>query len=207
MFDTIAKIGIVPVIKIDEAGKAAPLARALRNGGVSVIEITFRTAAAPDAITAIAREVPDMLIGAGTVLTLGQLRAARDAGARFIVTPGLDSEIVAAAQNYALPIIPGVVTPTEVTAALKLNLSVLKFFPASNFGGAATVKALSAPFQGVRFVPTGGIDARNAGEYWALPQVLAVGGSWMAPETLIRAGDFDAIERLTREAAELRKQV
>jgi 2-dehydro-3-deoxyphosphogluconate aldolase/(4S)-4-hydroxy-2-oxoglutarate aldolase len=207
VFTQIERCGIVPVIKIKDAAKAAPLALALKNGGVGVVEITFRTAAAPDAIAAIAKEVPDMLVGAGTVLTQEQLKDAKDAGARFIVSPGLDAGIVRQAQAYRLPVIPGVVTPSEICAALNLGLTAVKFFPAANYGGAATVKALAAPFGGVRFVPTGGIDARNAEEYWKIPQVLAVGGSWMAPESLIDAGDFAAIERLAAEAAALRARV
>ncbi|MCL2003839.1 MAG: bifunctional 4-hydroxy-2-oxoglutarate aldolase/2-dehydro-3-deoxy-phosphogluconate aldolase [Oscillospiraceae bacterium] len=197
--------GIVPVIKLSDAAKAPPLAKALLAGGVDVIEITFRTAAAPDAIAAIAKEVPGMTVGAGTVLTLSQLRAAKDAGAAFIVSPGLDADIVRAALADGLDVIPGAVTPTEIGQALSLGLTAVKFFPAQIYGGAAAVKALAAPFAGMKFVPTGGIDQGNAPDYWKLPQVLAVGGTWMAPERLIDAGDFGAVERLARDAVNLRK--
>ena len=205
MLDAIAAAGIVPVVKISDAAKAAPLARALLSGGVGVIEVTFRTAAAAGAIAAIAREVPEMLVGAGTVLTRDQLSAAKTAGARFIVSPGLDADVVSQAQKDGLTVIPGAVTPTEICAALKLGLSVVKFFPAQIFGGPAAVKALAAPFAGVRFVPTGGVDHTNAPEYWKIPQVLAVGGTWMVNERSIDAGDFGAVERAAAEAAALRK--
>ncbi|MDR0325572.1 MAG: bifunctional 4-hydroxy-2-oxoglutarate aldolase/2-dehydro-3-deoxy-phosphogluconate aldolase [Oscillospiraceae bacterium] len=206
MLDAIGRCGIVPVIKITDVAKAVPLARALLTGGVGVIEVTFRTAAAPEAIAAIARKVPEMLVGAGTVLTPEQLAAAKDAGARFIVSPGLDADIVKKAQADGLTVIPGVVTPSEICAALKLGLTALKFFPAQTFGGAAAIKALAAPFAGVRFVPTGGIGQNNAPDYWKIPQVLAVGGTWMAPEHLIDQGDFDTIERMAAEAARLRRE-
>jgi 2-dehydro-3-deoxyphosphogluconate aldolase/(4S)-4-hydroxy-2-oxoglutarate aldolase len=199
--------GIIPVIKLNDTAKAVPLACALKAGGVNVIEVTFRTPVAAEAIAAITREVPDMFVGAGTVLTIGQLIAAKNAGARFIVSPGLDAEIVRAAQKDGLTVIPGAVTPTEVMAALKLGLTTVKFFPAQLYGGAEAVKALGAPFSGVKFIPTGGIGQHNAPGYWALEQVTAVGGTWMAPEQAIDTGDFDRIECLTAEAVRLRKGV
>lgn len=207
MFSIIEKCGIVPVIKIKDASKAVPLARALLAGGVGVIEITFRTDAAPDAIAAIAEQVPEMLVGAGTVLTAKQLSDAKQAGARFVVAPGFDADIVTRAQSAGMPIVPGVVTPTEVSAVLKLGLSVVKFFPAESFGGASTVKALAAPFAGLRFIPTGGIGEGNVSQYWKLSQVLAVGGTWMAPERLIDENDFAQIEKMTAEAVRLREDV
>ncbi|MDR0293300.1 MAG: bifunctional 4-hydroxy-2-oxoglutarate aldolase/2-dehydro-3-deoxy-phosphogluconate aldolase [Oscillospiraceae bacterium] len=206
MLERIKKCGMVPVVKLSDAAKAVPLARALLDGGVGVIEITFRTGAAPDAIAAIAGEVPGMLVGAGTVLTPEQLEVAQRAGARFIVSPGLDADIVQRARAHGLPVIPGAVTPTEICAALKLGLSVLKFFPAQVFGGTGALGALAAPFAGVEFIPTGGIDQNNAPDYWKLPRVLAVGGTWMAPGELIEAGDFDGIRRIAAEAARLRRE-
>jgi 2-dehydro-3-deoxyphosphogluconate aldolase/(4S)-4-hydroxy-2-oxoglutarate aldolase len=197
--------GIIPVIKLQDASKAVPLARALLAGGIDVIEITFRTGAAAQAIAAIAAEAPDMTPGAGTVLTPDHLQAAKDAGARFIVSPGLDADIVKAAQSYGLTVIPGAVTPTEITAALKLGLKTVKFFPAQIYGGASAIKSLAAPFSDIKFIPTGGIGQSSAPEYWKIPQVLAVGGTWMAPERLIEAGDFSAIERMAADAVKLRK--
>jgi 2-dehydro-3-deoxyphosphogluconate aldolase/(4S)-4-hydroxy-2-oxoglutarate aldolase len=205
MLDLIGRCGMIPVVKLYDADKAVLLAKALFAGGVDVIEITFRTDAAPDAIAAIVREVPEMTVGAGTVLTLDQLELAERSGAGFIVSPGLDKKLVRAAQSKGLAVIPGAVTPTEITAALDLGLSAVKFFPASVYGGAAALKALAAPFAGVRFVPTGGIDGSNAREYWRLPQVLAVGGTWMAPQALIETGGFREIEGLAAEAVRLRK--
>ncbi|MDR3207724.1 MAG: bifunctional 4-hydroxy-2-oxoglutarate aldolase/2-dehydro-3-deoxy-phosphogluconate aldolase [Oscillospiraceae bacterium] len=201
--EQIKACGLVPVIKIDDAESALPLAQALLDGGINCIEITFRTAAAPEAIRRVAQQVPDMLVGAGTVLTLDQLAAARQAGAKFIVSPGLDPVLVKAALDAGLTILPGVVTPTEIITGLNLGLTVFKFFPAENYGGLKTVKALSAPFGGVRFVPTGGISEKNAADYWKNSSVLAVGGSWMAPPELIAAGHFAEITRRTREAVAL----
>ncbi|MCL2081163.1 MAG: bifunctional 4-hydroxy-2-oxoglutarate aldolase/2-dehydro-3-deoxy-phosphogluconate aldolase [Oscillospiraceae bacterium] len=205
--DRIKRCGIVPVIKLNDAAKAAPLAGALLEGGVDVIEITFRTAAAAAAIESAAREFPEMLVGAGTVLTAGQLETARDAGARFIVSPGFDADIVKAGLDMGLIMLPGCVTPTEVMAALKLGVNTLKFFPAENFGGAAAVRALCAPFGNVTFVPTGGISEKNAADYWKMDKVIAVGGSWMAPESLINEGGWAEITRRTREAVELMRSV
>lgn len=184
MLDKIKHCGIVPVVAPDDAAKAVPFAKALLAGGIDVIEIAFRTAAAPDAVAAICANVPEMTVGAGTVLTLDQLAQAKSAGARFIVSPGLDAEIVQSAQKSGLEIIPGAVTPTEITQALKLGVNTVKFFPARIYGGAAAIKALSAPFAGVKFMPTGGIDQTNAESYLKLPQVIAVGGSWTAEEAV-----------------------
>jgi len=196
-------LGLVPVVKIDNAADAVPLARALAEGGLPVAEITFRTAAAEEAIRNIAASVPEVLLGAGTVLTVDQAERAVKAGARFIVTPGFSPTVVKFCAAHAIPITPGVATPTEIQMALEHNLDVVKFFPADAFGGVKTLKALSAPFGAVKFIPTGGISAANLAEYILFPKVLACGGSWMVKAELIKQGQFAEITRLTREAIEI----
>ena len=202
MFDlnVVAKTGIVPVIVLDDARKAVPLARALLEGGISMMEITFRTAAARDSIAAVVKEVPEMIVGAGTVVTEAQLEAALEAGVQFLVSPGLDPDIVTAAKKREVPIFPGIVTPSELLAGLKLGVEVFKFFPAGNYGGVSTLKALSGPFPQVKFLPTGGISEKNAADYYALKQVVAIGGSWMAPADLIEAEDYAEIVKRTKQA-------
>ena len=202
ILERIEQLGIVPVVKIDDAGQAVPLARALLGGGLPVAEITFRTEAAEDAIRNIVAQVPDMLVGAGTVLTTDQAKRAIDAGVRFIVTPGLSPKVVEFCLEREMPVTPGVATPTDIQTALELGLDILKFFPAEAFGGLSTLKALSAPFGAVRFIPTGGISADNLVDYLMFPKVLACGGSWMVKDTLIKNGRFDEITRLTREAVD-----
>ena len=197
---TISEARLVPVVVLESAKQAVPLARALVAGGLPVAEVTFRTAAAADAMRAIARDVPDILLGAGTVLTPAQVTAAHEAGAQFLVTPGLNLDVVKAAQALDLPIVPGVNNPGQVEQAMSLGLDVLKFFPAEVSGGVAMLKALSGPYRNVRFVPTGGIGAGNVADYLRLPNVLACGGSWMVDPARIAAGDFDEITRLTKEA-------
>ena len=204
-FSRIQACGLVPVIKLADASAAAPLAEALLAGGVDVIEITFRTAAARASIESITRTVPGMLVGAGTVLNLQQLNKAKDAGAKFIVSPGLDPAIIRAAQEAGLAVLPGAVTPTEIITGLNLGLDTFKFFPAENYGGLSTIKALCAPFGDIRIIPTGGISEKNAADYWKFGKILAVGGSWMAPEELIARGDFTEITRRTKEAVALMK--
>lgn len=196
----IGKVGLVPVIKIERAEDAVPLARALVEGGLPVAEITFRTEAAGDAIRRIAAEVPEMILGAGTVLTLQQAEQAMQSGARFIVSPGFDPSIVDWCMAQGIVITPGVATPTEVTAALSRGLSTLKFFPAEELGGIRMLKALAGPFANVGFVPTGGISAANLGDYLRLRNVIAVGGSWVATAAFIGAGKFGDITRLAVEA-------
>lgn len=196
-------MGLVPVVKIDNAADAVPLARALVDGGLPVAEITFRTAAAEEAIRNIATNVPEVLLGAGTVLTVDQADRAIKAGARFIVTPGLSPAVVKFCTERSIPITPGIATPTEIQMALEHNLNVVKFFPADAFGGVKTLKALSAPFGTVQFIPTGGISAANLAEYILFPKVLACGGSWMVKDELIKQGKFAEITRLTREAVDI----
>ena len=202
----IEKTGIIPVVVLDSAVDAEPLARALVNGGLPCAEVTFRTAAAEESIRIMSERFPEMLVGAGTVLTVEQVDRAIAAGARFIVSPGTNPRVVKYCMERNIPIIPGVCTPTEVEAALELGLSTLKFFPAEPAGGLKMIKAMAAPYTTVRFMPTGGIDAKNVGEYLSYNRIIACGGSWMVKGDLVKEGRFDEIERLTREAAELVKR-
>ena len=195
--------GVVPVVVLDRAEDAVPVARAMLAGGITVMEITFRTDAAEESIRRVALECPEMLVGAGTVITQAQCSRAIDAGAQFIVSPGLDPEVAALCAERQIPITPGCVTPTEIMQALKLGVQVIKFFPASVYGGVSAMKALSAPFSGVKFIPTGGVDAGNLAEYLAKPFVHAVGGSWLCPKKEIAAGNYIQITRLCREATEI----
>ena len=190
-----SRAGIVPVVVIDHAADALPTARALLDGGVDVMEITFRTEAAPEAIRAVAEGCPEMLVGAGTVVTLDQCRQAVEAGAKFIVAPGYDEEVVSWCVDQGIPVLPGCVTPTEIMAAMKHGLKVLKFFPAGVYGGLSAMKALSGPFKGVKFVPTGGVGPQNAGEYGAAPFIHAVGGSWVCAQDDIASHQFQRIDR------------
>ena len=207
LIKTITETGIVPVIKIDNADDAISLAKALREGGINCAEITFRTDAAEESISRIAKEFPDMLIAAGTVLTPGQADAAMNAGAKFIVSPGLNPEVVRHCQKKCYPVIPGVCTPTEVEAALSLGLKYLKFFPAEAAGGVNMIKSMSAPYTMVRFMPTGGVNIKNVADYLNCKAVYACGGSWMVPADKLAAGDFDTIKNLTAEAVEMLKEI
>ena len=201
------RTGIVPVVVLDDAKDAVPTANALLAGGVSVMEITFRTAAAADSIKAVSENCPEMLVGAGTVVTLDQCKQALECGAQFIVSPGLDPEVVSWCVERNVPITPGCVTPTEIIAAMKLGLNVVKFFPAGVYGGLKAMKALAAPFGRIKFIPTGGVEAKNLKEYLEAPFVHAVGGSWLCPKKEIAAGNFDAATALCREASEIVKEV
>jgi 2-dehydro-3-deoxyphosphogluconate aldolase / (4S)-4-hydroxy-2-oxoglutarate aldolase len=196
----LGEIGVIPVVTIDDARQASDLGRALVAGGLPVAEITFRTAAAEEAIRALARDVPELLVGAGTVLTTEQADRAIDAGARFIVAPGFNPRVVDHCRSRGVPITPGISSPTEIEMALERGLEVVKFFPAQASGGLEYLKAISAPFGGMRFIPTGGVDAANLAEYLAFPRVHAVGGTWIARTAAIAAGNFDEISRLANEA-------
>ena len=205
--DRMRRTGIVPVVVLDDAKDAVPTAKALLAGGVDVMEITFRTAAAADSIKAVSESCPDMLIGAGTVVTLDQCKQALECGAQFIVSPGLDPEVVSWCVERNVPITPGCVTPTEIIAAMKLGLNVVKFFPAGVYGGLKAMKALAAPFGRIKFIPTGGVEAKNLKEYLEAPFVHAVGGSWLCPKKEIAAGNFDAVTALCHEASRIVKEV
>ena len=204
ILEQIAQISIVPVIAIEDAAAAPALARALLAGGLPVAEVTFRTAAGEEAIRCIVEEVPEMLVGAGTVLNVAQAEQAMRAGAKFIVSPGLDEGTVRFCQQNGLPVFPGCATPTEMQAALNLGLTYLKFFPAEQAGGLAYLKAVSAAYPVLRFMPTGGIGPKNLREYLAFEKIFACGGSWMCPKDLISAGDWETIMQLCKEARELR---
>jgi 2-dehydro-3-deoxyphosphogluconate aldolase/(4S)-4-hydroxy-2-oxoglutarate aldolase len=201
--ETIRRARVVPVVVVDDAAQGVGVATALRDGGLPVAEVTFRTAGARAAIEAIATEVPDVLVGAGTVVRPDQVDEAVAAGARFLVSPGLSAAVVRRAQELGVPVLPGVATPSDIIAALDLGLDAVKLFPANVVGGPAAVKAFSAPFPGLRFVPTGGVSAANLLDYLALPSVLAAGGSWMVDAALVRAGDWAEVARRTREAVDL----
>lgn len=200
VLERIRALRIVPVIVIDDAAQATGLAGALAAGGLPIAEVTFRTSAAAEAIRRIAGENPDVLAGAGTVLTAQQAREAVDAGARFIVSPGFGPGVVDWCLEHGVPVFPGVCTPTEVEMALGKGLSTLKFFPAEQAGGVPFLKAIGAPYGMVKFVPTGGVSAANLGSYLALKNVVACGGSWMAPAEWIRAGEFERIRQETARA-------
>jgi len=203
----LSRIGLVPVITIENPHDAVPLARALLDGGIGCAEITFRTPAAGEAIHGISSTCGELLVGAGTVLTAEQAEQATQAGAQYVVAPGFDPAVVGWCQERNVPVIPGVATPTEISMALARGLSLLKFFPAEAMGGVQMLQALSAPFPGVRFIPTGGITAANLPQYLALPNVAACGGSWMAKEGMISAGKFAEIAHLSKQARAIVHQV
>ena len=202
ILEKIGQIGIVPVIRIDRVEDAVPLAKALCEGGLPCAEITFRTDAAEESIRRITQEIPDMLVGAGTVLTIDQLDKAIAAGAKFIVSPGLNPKIVQACIDRGILITPGCSNPSDIEAALELGLTTVKFFPAEASGGLNAIKAMAAPYVNVTFMPTGGINAKNINSYLAFDRIVACGGSWMVDPALVAAGDFAAITKLTREAVQ-----
>lgn len=204
--ETLKLIGIIPVIQINDAEKAVPLALALKKGGLPAAEVTFRTDAAEEAIRRIKVEVPDVCVCAGTVLNVKTAERAVKAGASAIISPGTNPEVVHWCIAHRVPVIPGCATPTEVEACMRMGLDFVKLFPAEVVGGVKMLKALGGPYGNMKFMPTGGISAQNAAEYLALPNVQCCGGSWMVPGGLLDAGDFDAIEALAREAAQIVKK-
>ena len=195
--------GVVPVVVIENLKDAVPTAKAMLAGGVDVMEITMRTAAGLDSIRTVSAECPDMLVGAGTVITLDQCKACVEAGAKFIVSPGFDPEVVAWCMENEVPVLPGCVTPTEIMAAMKLGCKTVKFFPANVYGGLNAMKGLAGPFGGLKFLPTGGVSAKNLAEYLAAPFISAVGGSWMCTKADISAGNLDKITELCQEAHDI----
>ena len=201
--ETIQKMGVVPVVVLNDAKDAAPLAKALVEGGLPCAEVTFRTEAAEESIRIMASEFPEMFVGAGTVLTIDQVDRAVAAGAKFIVSPGFDPEIVDYCIEKEIPVYPGCITPSEVAQAVKRGLKVIKFFPAEQFGGVSTIKALAAPYTGVKFMPTGGVSAKNLESYLSFDKIVACGGSWMVKGDLVKAGKFDEIKELVKEAVQL----
>ena len=200
VLNQIQDLGIVPVVKIDDPARAVPLAQALKDGGLPCAEITFRTEAAREAMKQIGGKMPDMLMGAGTVLTTAQVDSAIECGAKFIVSPGYNPVIVAYCLGKGIPVVPGCSTPSDMEKAIEAGLEVVKFFPAEESGGLAYIKAVSAPYTMLKFIPTGGINADNLTTYLAFNRILACGGSWMVKAELINEGRFDEITRLTKEA-------
>ena len=207
LYKIIENSGVIPVVVLEDAANAVPLAKALLAGGINICEITFRTAAAEEAIRQIALNVPDMIVGAGTVITKEQAKAATDAGAKFIVSPGSDLEVIRYAKELGVYMLPGAVTPTEVMQLIKEDVKVIKFFPAENYGGLKTIKALSAPFPNIKFVPTGGVSLSNLTAYLEFDKIAAVGGSWLCTKDLITNGKWDEITRLSKEAMDIFKSV
>jgi 2-dehydro-3-deoxyphosphogluconate aldolase/(4S)-4-hydroxy-2-oxoglutarate aldolase len=199
--------GVVPVVSIGQSDDSIPLGNALLEGGIPCVEITFRTAAAEESLKKLSSELSDILLGAGTVLTRDQARRAVAAGAKFIVSPGFDEKVVSWCLENKVVVFPGVATPTEINLALDQGLSILKFFPAEALGGVKMLKAISAPYGGVKFIPTGGVNLENLADYLRLPSVHACGGSWLVKRSLIDAGDFGEITRRVKEALEVVRQV
>ncbi|MCR4749772.1 MAG: bifunctional 4-hydroxy-2-oxoglutarate aldolase/2-dehydro-3-deoxy-phosphogluconate aldolase [Lachnospiraceae bacterium] len=203
VLDELCSYGVVPVVVLNRAEDAKPLAEALCDGGLKCAEVTFRTDAAEESIKIMSKEFPEMMVGAGTVLTIDQVDRAVAAGARFIVSPGFDPEIVDYCLSKEIPVVPGCVTPSEVAQGVKRGLELLKFFPAQQAGGVAMIRAMAAPYTGVKFMPTGGINAKNLEEYLSFSKIVACGGSWMVKADLIDSGDFKKITELTAEAVKL----
>lgn len=203
IFERIHSTGIIPVVKIDDEEKAIPLANALKAGGINCAEITFRTSQARKTIEKITEACPDMLVGAGTVLTTEQAEQAVAAGAQFIVSPGFNPEVVRYCVTNNIPIVPGCSNPSDIEMAMSFGLNVVKFFPAEASGGVNYIKAISAPYKNIKFVPTGGISEKNLNDYLSLPQVLACGGSWMVKDEYINSGNFEKITELCKEAVRL----
>lgn len=198
---------VVPVVVLNDADDAIPLADALIKGGLPCAEVTFRTDAAEESIRRICESFPDMLVGAGTVLTTKQVERAYKAGAKFIVSPGFDPEIIDYCISIGLPVLPGCITPSEIAQAVKRGLKVVKFFPAEQSGGVAIIKAMAAPYSMVKFMPTGGISTKNLADYLSCDKILCCGGSWMVKEDLIKSGSFDKITDMTKEATALAKSI
>lgn len=200
ILEKLSACGVVPVVVLENADDAVPTAKALLAGGINVMEITFRTAAAAESIKRVAEECPEMLVGAGTIVNLEQCKLAVGCGAKFIVSPGYDDETVAWCVENGIAVTPGCVTPTEIMAALKHGLKVVKFFPANVYGGLSAIKALAAPFVGLKFIPTGGVNQQNLKEFLDCPHIHAVGGSWVCTKGDISAHNFEKITQLCREA-------
>lgn len=201
-YEKLEQLGIVPAVVLEKVEDAAPLAHALMAAGMASAEVTFRTACAAECITAMAKAEPDMCVGAGTVLTVEQVDCAVAAGAQFIVSPGYNEDVVRHCIEIDVPVLPGTVSPSEVTAAANHGLTVTKFFPAAQYGGLSTIKALAAPFVGHRFMPTGGVSTANVEEYLSCPSIIACGGTWMVNPELFADGDFNEVQRIATEAME-----
>lgn len=205
--DKFYEVGVVPVVVLDDSKDALPLAKALVEGGLPCAEVTFRTAAAAESIRLMSENYPEMLVGAGTVLSIEQVETAVKAGAKFIVSPGFDPEVVDYCLEKNIPVLPGCISPSEVAQAVKRGLKVVKFFPAEPAGGLPMIKAMAAPYSELKFMPTGGINAKNLNDYLNCDKIICCGGSWMVKGDLVKAGDFDKIKALTKEAKDLVKLI
>lgn len=201
------EVGVVPVVVLEDVKDAVPLAQALVEGGLPCAEVTFRTAAAEESIRLMTEKFPEMLVGAGTVLTTEQVDAAVKAGAKFIVSPGFDPEIVDYCLEKEIPVLPGCISPSEVAQAVKRGLKTVKFFPAEQAGGVAMIKAMAAPYTGIKFMPTGGINAKNLEDYLSFDKIICCGGSWMVKGDMIRNGEFDQIQVMVKEAKKLADEI
>jgi len=204
--EKLKEVGIIPVVVIDDSKDAIPLGKALMEGGLPAAEVTFRTEAAEDAIRILAKEFPNMFVGAGTVLTCEQADRAMAAGAKFIVAPGFNRSVVEHCIKRRYPVVPGVQTPGEMEQAMELGLNMVKFFPSEPAGGLKMIRAVAAPYTGLKFMPTGGINTDNVRDYLRYDRIVACGGTWMVKENLIKSGDFQQIETLAREAADIVKE-
>ncbi|NNC77722.1 MAG: bifunctional 4-hydroxy-2-oxoglutarate aldolase/2-dehydro-3-deoxy-phosphogluconate aldolase [Woeseiaceae bacterium] len=204
--ELLAEYPVVPLVQADDPAVAVETSRALAAGGLKVAEVVFRTDRALECLQAVAKEVPETIAGAGTVLSADQARAALDNGAKFIVSPGLDDGVVAVAKEHGVPIYPGIMTPSELQRAFNLGLDTVKFFPASIAGGVPALKALSSVFRTMKFMPTGGVSPGNLADFLSVPAVLACGGSWLTPADKIAAGDFDAVTALAAEAVAIARK-
>lgn len=202
-----SSFGVVPVVVLNDAKDAAPLAKALCEGGLACAEVTFRTDAAEESIKIMSEQYPEMLVGAGTVLTTEQVDRAVAAGAKFIVSPGFDEEIVDYCLEKDIPVFPGCITPSEVAKAVKRGMKVVKFFPAEQAGGVAMIKAMAAPYTSLKFMPTGGINTKNLKDYLECDKIICCGGSWMVKGDMVEAGEFDKIREMTKEAVELAAKI
>lgn len=207
IIEKLAEMIVVPVVVLEEVKDAEPLADALVKGGLACAEVTFRTEAAEESIRIMTDKYPDMLVGAGTVLTKEQVDKAIAAGAKFIVSPGFDPEIVTYCMDKNIPVLPGVVTPSEAAQAVKCGLNVVKFFPAEQFGGVSTIKALAAPYTMLKFMPTGGVSVDNLKDYLSCDKIVCCGGSWMVKGDMIKSGAFDKIAEMTKQAVELARSI
>ena len=207
VLEKIQEIGIVPVVVLDDAKDAAPLAKALCEGGLPCAEVTFRTAAAEESIRIMSEQFPEMLVGAGTVLTTEQVDRAVAAGAKFIVSPGMNPRIVKYCVEKGILITPGCANPSDIEQALENGLDVVKFFPAEQFGGVATIKAMAAPYTMLKFMPTGGVSLKNLKDYLSCDKILCCGGSWMVKGDMIKAGEFDKISEMAKDAVALAKEI
>jgi 2-dehydro-3-deoxyphosphogluconate aldolase/(4S)-4-hydroxy-2-oxoglutarate aldolase len=207
IFNRFYSVGIIPVLVIDDAENATPLAEALQAGGLPIAEITMRTEAALDSIRQISREMPGILVGAGTVNNREQAQAVCEAGAQFIVTPGMIEEVITFSQEQQIPVLAGAITPTEMIKGMNLGLDILKFFPSETMGGLKAIKSMSDPFPGLRFIPTGGIRLENVAEYLQMSKIHAVGGSWMAKQSMIAKRNFGEIERLAAQASAVVREI